>query len=470
MQTVISPSSWVSTRSLLLAAVVVVQAPSVFAHEHSTSEATAGDITTGEPIDSILYLHFFLQFLAWGILFPLGMVFGLAKSRWHVPTQTLATVVTSLGWILGHTHKGRQYPVTAHGRFAYAVAILLASQVFLGVYLKLHVMEGTRFRRWTVGVHGIVGRFWPVVGWVQITLGVVAALGFCRGEHVGQCVAHLLMGGAFVFYGVFYVLMLRVGSVWLAKKGWSQEWIDGWILMLWGIVNTFTEHGAGTPWSHKDMQHTSMGIVWWASGALSLFLSRNGRRTVMPGVILIFTGFAFFSHAQSLELSSKLHGAFGSTMMLAGLVRIIEISFVLRDRPSDQTNIRSFQHLCPYLLTVSGTMFMTVTEEQLGLIGWVGVDHSTYILVQISVASVMYLWANVLVSAWEGSGRNAEEAKDYIPISRSGTVESLQQQEEEEEEDENEDARTAFGSQAEFVGVSMESKSRKRESVELDEY
>lgn len=56
----------------------------VRAHEHhdelSEEAATAA-------VDSILWIHIFLQAAVWGILFPIGMVFGLSRSRWHVPLQ-----------------------------------------------------------------------------------------------------------------------------------------------------------------------------------------------------------------------------------------------------------------------------------------------------------------------------------------------------------------------------------------------
>ena len=54
------------------------------AHEHDeelTEEATHA------AVDSILWIHIFLQAAVWGILFPIGMVFGMSRSRWHVPVQ-----------------------------------------------------------------------------------------------------------------------------------------------------------------------------------------------------------------------------------------------------------------------------------------------------------------------------------------------------------------------------------------------
>lgn len=39
------------------------------------------------PVDAILWIHMGLQALVWGVLFPIGMVLGITRSRWHVPLQ-----------------------------------------------------------------------------------------------------------------------------------------------------------------------------------------------------------------------------------------------------------------------------------------------------------------------------------------------------------------------------------------------
>lgn len=55
-----------------------------YAHEHhdELTEAQAN-----APIDAILWIHIFLQAAVWGVLFPIGMVLGMSRSRWHVPLQ-----------------------------------------------------------------------------------------------------------------------------------------------------------------------------------------------------------------------------------------------------------------------------------------------------------------------------------------------------------------------------------------------
>lgn len=66
---------------------------SVLAHgHHELTEEQAN-----APVDSILWIHIFLQAAVWGVLFPIGMVLGMAKSRWHVPLQVSGCIASFLG-------------------------------------------------------------------------------------------------------------------------------------------------------------------------------------------------------------------------------------------------------------------------------------------------------------------------------------------------------------------------------------
>jgi hypothetical protein len=53
------------------------------AHDHDDISEEAANA----PVDSILWLHMFVQAAVWGVLFPVGMVLGLSKSKYHVPLQ-----------------------------------------------------------------------------------------------------------------------------------------------------------------------------------------------------------------------------------------------------------------------------------------------------------------------------------------------------------------------------------------------
>ena len=198
--------------------------------------------------------------------------------------------------------------------------------------------------------HGILGKALPVFSWVQMLFGGITALGFCRADHMGQCLAHFIMGSAFIAYGIMLTILLLVGQAWLKRTGKSQEFFDSAVIAVWGCVNTFTEHRWGQPWGHSDLQHTSMGIVWWCAGLVGIWLSRNRdgtpKRNIIPGFVILLTGYAMSSHKQALMLSTMVHTVFGYTLMGAGITRIIEISFVLRDKPYiSEENPNSFQYV-----------------------------------------------------------------------------------------------------------------------------
>ena len=74
-----STKNHLSTAAVLLALLSPVLAHAH--HEHVNEEQA------NAPVDSILWIHIFLQMIVWGVLFPVGMVLGMSRSRWHVPLQ-----------------------------------------------------------------------------------------------------------------------------------------------------------------------------------------------------------------------------------------------------------------------------------------------------------------------------------------------------------------------------------------------
>jgi hypothetical protein len=405
-----------STRQTMLATVLALLLSTVQAHEHHADKIPEGAAISVDPIvrivnkkekkrltlnqDTTLWVHILVQTFAWGILFPTGMVLGMVRSRWHVPVQVTATGLAILGYFLGHAHKGRQFTANVHARYASWLMFMLFSQAIMGIYLRLHLERGIngKIRRWVVSGHGILGKIMPLAAWVQMLFGGITALGFCRDDHLGQCLAHFIMGSAFIAYGIIYTILLLVGQIWLRRTNRSQEFYDSIVIAAWGCVNTFTEHRWGGPWVHNDLQHTAMGIIWWCAGLLGVWLSRDrqGRpkRNLMPAIVIGLTGWAMSGHPQALPLSTMVHSVFGYTLMAAGLTRIIEISFVLGDRNSisaDGQDTHSFQYLPPFLLYASGFLFMGATEEQMRLLSDAGVTHVAYILILYSIAFLLFL-------------------------------------------------------------------------------
>ncbi|PWY85713.1 hypothetical protein BO94DRAFT_535852 [Aspergillus sclerotioniger CBS 115572] len=398
----------------LLAALLLASPALAHGGHESVPEGAA---VSDDPIDSTLWVHMILMGFAFGLIFPLGMVLGIVRSRWHVPLQIVGTIVAVVAYFLGHAHKGRQFSKNVHASFANTLMLMMVVQIVLGFYLKLHLSKGIhgRIRRVIVIAHGVVGKAMPVASWVQMLFGGITAMGFCRDDHLGQCLAHFIMGSAFIAYGILLTILLLVGQYWLRRTGRSQEFFDSLIIAAWGCVNTFTEHRWGGPWVHNDLQHTTMGIVWWCAGLLGIWMSRrrNGRpkRNLIPALVILLTGYAMSAHPQTLMISTMIHTIFGYTLMAAGITRIIEISFVLRDKGTlsvDGTDPNSFQYLPPFLLYASGFLFMGATEEQMQLLSDAGITHVSYVLILYSIAFILFLFVNVLlhiyaVHAWPES-------------------------------------------------------------------
>ncbi|CAG8466914.1 6262_t:CDS:2 [Acaulospora morrowiae] len=403
-------------------------------HHHSTGNSTLGSGITSEPIDGILWAHIIFMTLAFGILFPTGMVLGLSKSRWHVPVQILGTSLATIGYFLGHAHGGREFEENIHSSFASYVVLLLLAQIGIGMFLKLHLERGPRWLRpMLVKFHKIFGIVIPVVSYIQIVFGAIVANGWCRGDHLGQCLAHFIMGSSFIGYGMVLIIMMRLGVAFLRRKRKSQDYYDSWTIMLWGLVNTFTEHrqvireGLATliepkflthfdrllqkPWSHKDLQHTALGLMWWAGGTAGVYLSRKGKRTIIPALVVIFTGFAMGSHAQSSEFSTKIHAIFGMTLVSAGIVRIIEITFL-----GNRKTITPLHHLSPYLLILSGLLFMGSNEEQVAFLEQRDIDPFSYALVYSTIAFLVFIYSHLQIDLYWLSGDNDGESKYDIAI------------------------------------------------------
>ncbi|RKF71219.1 Protein YTP1 [Golovinomyces cichoracearum] len=414
---------------LILIASFLVSARLVVAHGHDLTKIVAGESMTVDPIDSMLKLHIILMMISFGIIFPTGMVLGLAKSRWHVPTQIIGTAVAVPAYFLAHLHQGRIFTENIHGAFGNWLMAILVIQIIFGIYLRLHIYNGlhSKFRKIVVFGHGLGGKLMPVIAWAQILLGGITAMGYCREDHLGQCLAHFIMGSAFIGYGALMTTIMLVGQLWLQKLGKSPEFFDSLMIAAWGCVNTFTEHRWGQAWVANDIQHTAMGVIWWCAGLLGIWLSkkRDGtpKRNFVPGFVIFLTGWAMSGHPQHLPLSTMIHSVFGYTLMAAGLTRIIEVAFILQDQntKSEDGDANSFQYIPPFLLYASGFLFMGATEEQMQLMSDYGISHVSYVLIIYSLAFLAFLFTNILLHIF---AVNSDRIKSF----KDGEILSLEEQ------------------------------------------
>ncbi|RKP25380.1 hypothetical protein SYNPS1DRAFT_8546, partial [Syncephalis pseudoplumigaleata] len=363
------------------------------------------------PMDVWLKLHIILMLVAFGGLFPLGIIMGVTKHRFHVPTQLLAIVLSVLGIVLGHVHGGRVFPHSAHATGANWVVLMIIVQAGIGVFLKRYRAPTTLRLVAKLG-HRTIGMLWFVVGGVQCALGLITYMGYCGDTHTGNCLAHEIMGSSIATYGVAsHLTASGQGRRWLrpssSLKSRSLDWIDAWLITVWGVFNTFTEHRWGQAWNHTDLQHTSMGVLWWAGGAAALLslLHRPDQRTPLPALVIFFTGAGMVAHHQHMEIGVMTHAWFGKSLMAAGGVRLVEMALEeggLGGKAQGSAEHRVLPMLRRFsglLLVVAGLLFCGSTEQALASVAGNGLDVVTYMngIIALGFAVLAYVEGLVYV-------------------------------------------------------------------------
>lgn len=372
-------------------------------HSHPHEILSVG--ATNDPIDGILWTHITFMSLAFGIIFPLGMVLGLSKNRWHVPVQLTGAVLVLIGFILGHAHGGREFSGdNIHIAFSSTVILTLTAQIILGIYLKMHLEKS--INRWvrplSVRIHQIIGFIIPFIGYMQMLFGAITSVGWCRDDHFSQCLSHFIMGSSFIGYGILLIFSLRLGSEWLQSKGKSHDAVDSLVIATWGFINILTGHSWNHPWTFRDYQQTALGIMWFTGGMVGIYLSRGKKKSVIPGLIIFITGFAMSAHDESTPISTIIHANFGYALMAAGLARIVEVCFFSKNNGS----VQIFRQLPPYFLILSGLIYMGANEEQIYYLSAEIIDPYSYCLVHVSLAFFIYLGVNLLIDIYSRSRAN----------------------------------------------------------------
>lgn len=379
--------------------------PSEPVHDHS------GAVIIDYPVPGMLVIHFLLVAIAFGVVLPYGFVCKQAGSRWHLLVQLVGGVVSILAMISGHLTGIEWYNPWLVDFAALWGLACVGGTLLLQIYMPRGILS--TMREVINKFHTAISLIQPLVCWVFAGLGVISYLQYCKADHLGQCLAHGIMGTAFIVYGVIMLTMLFVGGGFLKRMNRSPEYFDSWVILIWGIINTFTEHRWGQPWNHGDVQHTSMGIIWWAAGALGVYMSWDRvndkpQRNHIPAFVIIATGYSMITHTQRYPVSTDIHLMFGVVLVLAGLSRIVEISFVIKDRMHQGKEIQSFQYLTPLLLCLSGCFFMSATEEAMEFLHSQKIMAAPYLLTISAVGFVVFFDAYFMITSYVEMTRATE--------------------------------------------------------------
>lgn len=253
---------------------------------------------------------------------------------------------------------------------------LYSSVVHRFLLTRIPGIVSNRISRVVNGVYNVIDRIILPLGFTAIATGAVTYGGIFHGIEVFNGVAHFIKGGIFFWYGVltlgrFIGAWADLGWAWNKKPppyivGWkakvpSGEFVESFVIWLYGVTNVFLEHlsGWGEEWTARDMEHVAISIMFFGGGlAGMLFESRRIRETLnntllpqsstyddsysqnweppksqrvplnpMPALIILLLGIMMSSHHQASMTSTMVHKQWGS--MLVGFAISRGMTYIL---------------------------------------------------------------------------------------------------------------------------------------------
>lgn len=338
-------------------------------------------------------------------------------------------------------------PETVTARLFNAVSPYIP-EVIKGAFVTLAYNQFTKvFCRYC---HMVMGRTFIILIFIQTLSGLVVYHGVCRYKkkaitnyyyfelkkisisiknrswEVLGCVAHLVKGGIFFFYGII-TFGRYLGA--FADRGWawnqvdddggssfSFEMIECVLIFVYGITNTWMEHfGQDSAWTHKDLEHASLAFMWWWCGLIGILvesktIGRLLQRTTsnyslnpFPALTVLMTGISMGNHHQDSEYSSNIHWMWGILLSSAAVCRFITYITLYRNLPTDRQPTRPPSELLGAFLLLAGSILFMASNS--GTLDWLkanNVDSMFLINVCVALTSITlcYVASLQILKAW----------------------------------------------------------------------
>lgn len=303
--------------------------------------------------------------LSFLVLFPIGIVLALRKSKLHSIVQSAAYLVFMAGYFLGHSISGDWKVSAAHVSFQPFLLIIVNSQVILGLVAKT-IKSKASVSHYSLDLVATLHRFGALLmilgPYIQIMTGITTTLGVCQPSEFGNCLAHLSMGSFFIFLGS-WGLFQTVGL--LKSTTWSRDRVTSIIILIFGFINTLTTHRWGYSWSHRDFQHVSSGLMWIAAGLLCCMVEFKCKAyfqsNPVPALTLFLEGVQMIAHTQHSEFAIVIHKAFGWALILASLFHWMDLYRTRQDEGSNTSSIVSV--LSNVFCILAGLYFMSGNSD-----------------------------------------------------------------------------------------------------------
>ncbi|KAI8083167.1 uncharacterized protein BX664DRAFT_380492 [Halteromyces radiatus] len=297
-------------------------------------------------------------------------------------------------------------------------------------------------------IHSILGRIFIILIFTQTISGLVVYHGVCRSWDVLGCIAHLIKGGIFFFYGIL-TFGRYLGA--FAERGWAWNRVDGGskfsfefiecsLIFIYGITNTWMEHfGKDSTWNHKDFEHASLAFMWWWCGLVGLLVeSRSLRRLLersfmntpldvsrheihqtyslnpFPALTIMLTGISMGNHHQETQYSTNVHFMWGLLLALAALCRLCTYLSFFQNTPHSIKPSRPPTELVGAFCLIAGSILFMASNS--GTMTWMRrLEVDTMFMMNVCVAltslTLCYVAAMMILKAWAMKREQRKKAR-----------------------------------------------------------
>ena len=286
------------------------------------------------------------------------------------------------------------------------------------------------------GVYDVMDRIILPFGFAAIATGAVTYGGIFHGDEIFNGLAHFIKGGIFFWYGIltlgrFIGAWADLGWAWNKKPpacvvGWkakapSGEFVESFVIWLYGVTNVFLEHlaGWGKGWTPNDMEHVSISIMFFGGGLVGmLFESRRIRDTLnntllrspiyqiddeswqppksqgvplnpMPALIILLLGMIMGSHHQDSMTSTMVHKQWGNMLIGFAIARGMTYVLLFLRPPTSYLPARPPTEIVAGFCLISGGLIFMLSVSDFGEL------HKATLLILNRPAMLSKLWSSM---------------------------------------------------------------------------
>ncbi|KPV74635.1 uncharacterized protein RHOBADRAFT_27024 [Rhodotorula graminis WP1] len=260
-----------------------------------------------------------------------------------------------------------------------------------------------RWRKFGALALDFAQRMLVLLGYVEVCSGVAVWTGTCRERYLNGCLAHVVKGSIFVWYGLltfarYCGAFSSLGWAWNRHPSktttiWTAEFVEAAVITLYGSTNVWMERfGKTGAWSVKDVQHVSIAVLFWAGGALGMLLESRTVRSWLstpaaqasgrglsaitppaaaafsfnpfPALCIFVIGVAMAAHHQNYVFQVEIHALWGNLLAAFAIFRFMTYFFLyLRPPASILPGRPPTEALASLCLTSGGVVFILSTEQ-----------------------------------------------------------------------------------------------------------